>query len=237
MSGPEIHALTGAYAADAVTGDERAAFERHLAECPACAQEVAELQATAARLGSAASAVAPPALRERVFAEVDQVRQQPPGWGTRAARPGPAWRSPLAVAAGLALVISLGSGTLAWREHGRADRVEQQAARVVDVLTDPDRRTVEARVSTGGTGTVVVADGRAVVVTRNLVELPEDRDYQLWVITGASPRPAGLLGGATTAERYLSDVPADATIGLTVEPAGGSRRPTTEPIMLADLSG
>ena len=38
----DLHTLTGAYAADALSGTERLAFERHLDDCPACAQEVRE---------------------------------------------------------------------------------------------------------------------------------------------------------------------------------------------------
>ncbi|HYN16781.1 MAG TPA: zf-HC2 domain-containing protein, partial [Actinomycetes bacterium] len=49
----DLHTLTGAFAAHALSDTERLAFERHLEACPACAQEVRELQATTARLGSA----------------------------------------------------------------------------------------------------------------------------------------------------------------------------------------
>ena len=53
MSTAELHTLTGAYALHALPEDERVAFERHLGACEACAQEVRELSATAARLGLA----------------------------------------------------------------------------------------------------------------------------------------------------------------------------------------
>ena len=36
----DLHTLTGAYAADALSDTEQLAFERHLTACPACAQEV-----------------------------------------------------------------------------------------------------------------------------------------------------------------------------------------------------
>ena len=52
----DLHTLTGAYAAHALSDGERLAFERHLAACPACAQEVRELTETAARLGTAVAA-------------------------------------------------------------------------------------------------------------------------------------------------------------------------------------
>ena len=50
---PELHTLAGAYALDAVPEADRARFERHLAGCDACAQEIAGLRETTARLGVA----------------------------------------------------------------------------------------------------------------------------------------------------------------------------------------
>ncbi|MFC6343639.1 zf-HC2 domain-containing protein, partial [Nocardioides hankookensis] len=46
----DIHALVGAYAVDAVDDLERAAFERHLAECADCRDEVASLREAAGLL-------------------------------------------------------------------------------------------------------------------------------------------------------------------------------------------
>ena len=46
----DIHALSGAYAVDALDDIERAQFERHLAECPACTAEVGSLREAAALL-------------------------------------------------------------------------------------------------------------------------------------------------------------------------------------------
>jgi len=41
---PEPHTLAGAYALDALTCADRAPFERHLARCPQCAQEIRGLR-------------------------------------------------------------------------------------------------------------------------------------------------------------------------------------------------
>ncbi|WP_030548954.1 anti-sigma factor domain-containing protein [Streptomyces albus] len=81
-----MHTLTGAYALHALPEDERARFERHLAVCTACEQEVLELSATAGRLGSAVSVEPPPEMREQVLARITSVRQDPPGV-PRPARP------------------------------------------------------------------------------------------------------------------------------------------------------
>src|SRR5680860_709669 len=75
---PDIHTLTGAYAVDALPDDEREEIEQHLGVCDACAQEVAELQATASRLGAASYRAPSPGLRERVLVEIDATRQQRP---------------------------------------------------------------------------------------------------------------------------------------------------------------
>ena len=75
---PDIHTLTGAYALDALPEAERAQFEEHLEDCDACAQEVRELQATAADLGHLLYEPPPAALRERVLAEIDETRQEAP---------------------------------------------------------------------------------------------------------------------------------------------------------------
>ena len=48
----DIHALSGAYAVDAVDDIERAEFERHLATCADCREEVAGFRATAEQLSA-----------------------------------------------------------------------------------------------------------------------------------------------------------------------------------------
>ncbi|WP_410676276.1 anti-sigma factor domain-containing protein [Amycolatopsis sp. cmx-4-68] len=74
----ELHTLTGAYALDSVPEGDRAEFERHLEECAACRQEVAELRATGARLAAAVAVDPPPELRVLVLADVARTRQLPP---------------------------------------------------------------------------------------------------------------------------------------------------------------
>lgn len=74
----DIHALSGAYAVDALDEVERARFERHLAGCSACRAEVESLVAAANQL-SVLTEVAPPAsLRAKVLAEIATVRPLPP---------------------------------------------------------------------------------------------------------------------------------------------------------------
>jgi anti-sigma factor RsiW len=74
----DLHQLTGAYAADALTGAELARFEKHLSQCPSCAEEVRGLRETAARLGIATSIVPPPAMRRQVLETASRTRQLAP---------------------------------------------------------------------------------------------------------------------------------------------------------------
>ena len=88
----DLHQLTGAYAADALTGAELAQFDKHLGRCPSCAEEVRGLRETAARLGIATSIVPPPAMRRQVLEAASRTRQlapvrpQAPGLRRAAAR-------------------------------------------------------------------------------------------------------------------------------------------------------
>src|ERR1051326_5570215 len=62
-----LHDYTAAYALDALSRDECARYEEHLATCERCRTELAELSFAAASLAFAAPAPAPPAdLRSRI---------------------------------------------------------------------------------------------------------------------------------------------------------------------------
>ena len=74
----DIHALSGAYAIDALDDIERAQFERHLAECAECRAEVESLREAGGMLAEAVSATPPPGLRDRVLADIATVRPLPP---------------------------------------------------------------------------------------------------------------------------------------------------------------
>jgi anti-sigma-K factor RskA len=79
---------------------------------------------------------------------------------------------------------------------------------------------------------VVVRNGRATLNASGLGAAPSGKTYEAWVIPagGSSPRPAGLFaGGATTTVHLRGTVPQHAVVALTVEPAGGSPKPTTSP--------
>ncbi|MGW4020285.1 anti-sigma factor [Streptomyces sp. NPDC005009] len=248
MTTADLHRMTGAYALHALPDDERETFERHLADCEPCAQETAELTATAARLGLALSAPPRPAMREQVLRRVTTVRQQPPG-PPAAPRPGRtavrAHRlSRWALAACLAAAAALG-GTAVW-QYERAEDAREQARRaeqgteeIAAVLAAPDATIRAAALGDGATGTVVVSRDRdrAVFVASGMARPPGGKVYQLWFDDGGTMRSAGLMDPGRTDQAVLMKGPVDgaSAMGITVEPEGGSRRPTSDPLALMEL--
>lgn len=236
MTEHDVHTLTGAYAADALPDDERRTFDDHLDQCTACRQEVAELSATTARLGTAVAAPAPPAMRARVLAEVSRTRQISPLVTSLAARRDalPWYRQPVGIAASFLLVVALGLGALATTENRRADRAEQTAAGIAAVATDPGRGESTHTVSSGGSGMVIAAGDRAIFRANGVKSLPGDRTYQLWIINATGAHSVGVLGRASSGDiqQFVEGVATTDKIGLTVEPKGGSSKPTTTPVLV-----
>lgn len=223
----DVHALSGAYAVDALDDLERAAFERHLAECAECRAEVASLREAAALLAET-TAVEPPAdLRSRVLADISTVRPLPPEV-TSPSRPKRRFAPLLAAAA--AVVVLLGAGAVAWQQPWAED---PSVTETVLAAEDAESTTLELG-EASATVTFSESVGRAVLVTEDMPPPPEGKVYQVWLdqpdggMTSAAVMPIKsdqtllLDGDATTATGA----------GITVEPEGGSAEPTTEPIAL-----
>ncbi len=244
MNDTDFHTLTGAYAANALPLDEQIAFDHHLQQCHSCAQEVSELVATAARLGSAAGEPAPHGLRERVLAEIQNTRQLSPLAGaaapqhTRLSRGGRTWLTqPLAVAASLVAVVAVGMGVVAVDAQRRADRAEQ----ITSILADPGAITATGTSVRGGQAKVVAAGGNAVFSAQSLPRLRADRDYQLWVIGEGgerSARSAGVLaqGSGGVVQHFIPGVDPGEKIGMTIERRGGAPSPSGPLVLVMAVS-
>jgi anti-sigma-K factor RskA len=229
----DLHVLTGGYALDALSQQEQETFERHLAHCGSCETEVRGLRETAARLAMAKALRPPPQLQARVMAATYRTRQLPPPVTDRA-RPGERWRRTprlliAASAASMAAALTLGVTQL----HTQHPTPGISAA-VSRVEQAPDARIQTMRTSVGGTVTLVVSLRLkdAVVTATGLPPAAQDCVYQLWVIGPGSARPAGFV---TTRSVLASGIVPGDRIGITVEPAGGTARPTTTPVVLIPI--
>jgi anti-sigma-K factor RskA len=218
------HTLAGAYAMDAVGASDQARFERHLAGCEACREEVRGLREAVAALAAAAAMAPRPALRDAVLETAARTRQLPPLTGhppeprgrpgragaAAAGRPawwsGPEWLRDRPVAR--RLVLGLASGIVAAAVAlgavsytGMRDRLNQAQGRdhtVAAVLSAPDADMLSGRVRTGGTVTVVMSHRmRMLVITAaDLRVLPSSQRYEVWLMGPAGSRPAGMIEGS-----------------------------------------
>jgi anti-sigma-K factor RskA len=240
----DMHELGAAYALDAVDDLERKAFEAHLAGCDSCQREVAAFRETAAHLGHGGE-VSPPAavkrsVMERIAAEPQTAARASTGTVTSQAPEGAhrgsrRRRSGWWVAAAATVVV--GAAGVTYLES----RPEEPGTLVAQVLADEEAVRASEEVD-GATYTVVSSEdlGRTVIVAEEAPEPPTGYTYQLWyVFPDGRALSAGLLAETGEREEVLLDGhhPDAAAVGVTVEPAGGSEQPTTEPIVAVPLSG
>ena len=283
----ELHQLTGAYALNALTPSERAAFEEHLEQSDDAAREVDEMTETAALLAFSATPVQPPAdMRARLMAAIATTPQlaapatadvatgaasissTPPalhavrqdaepteaqrraidtvangggvnGSGSAAATARSRWFSkPVMVLAGAAAAAGLFfGGSLLGVSISDSSEVENQAASLAEITAADDVQRQVAEVAGGGTATLIFSPelDRSAVLIDGLPALGSDEIYELWYIDDDGARPAGTFNAAETGQTWRvldGDMAENDVIGITVEPAGGSEAPTTDPIVV-----
>jgi anti-sigma factor RsiW len=233
----EIRELLGAWALDAVDDVERARVERAIRQDPALAREARALLETAARLGASAASSPPPALRADVVRAVQDVPQRRPERADAAPAQVPGGRRPRAgmwIAAAAIATIGIAAPTvLAIQQASRAARAEEEVAVLAEAITRPGVRVVSSEVTGGGRAVAVMTEDDALFVARGLPSLAAGRAYQLWVLEGEGPTSAGVIEVSDAVVSVRIRLPRDqGGIAMTIEPAGGSRQPTTEPIVV-----
>jgi anti-sigma-K factor RskA len=244
MNSAELHTLTGAYAMNALDDEERREFEAHLAECPACQQEVAEFEATTAELGGSLAETPPPHLKPQVMAAISTTRQERPVPRPSAGQPVVAFPKRrlldrvLLPAASVLAVLVVGLAVTVGSLTARVNELEASTVRVTDIVAAPDLRTWDVT-QNGTTARVVYSptQGQGVFLAAGLQPPPDGKIYELWLIGPDGATPAGLFRGrdGTVSHPMTGDMSAATHIGVTVEPAGGSLQPTTDPILVIEL--
>ena len=210
MAQPEIHDLAAAYSVDALDPEDRWTYERHLDTCDRCREEVAALRESAEELAYAAGGAEPPAeLRDRILAAARAEPQTATVVPMRRRWVFPA--TALAAVAAACLAIGLGL----WANSLRGG-------------------TTERVVPMDGGGSLVIEGDQATLVAC-VDEPPAGKTYEAWVIEGDEPRPAGLFaGGCQHVQLEEPDEPGN-TLADTDEPTAGVYRPTTDPVMSANV--
>jgi anti-sigma factor RsiW len=252
MSHEEASGLLGAYALDAVDGDEFAALEAHLDSCPRCRAELDSLREVAAALGNSVEPL-PEGLWSQIASRLPErpADEEPPSMPQlapegRAERAGSPFRAPVggrrrrvaatmvaAVAvAAVAVAIVLGIGLV--RADNSVSNLQAQVSRppatVGHALQTPGRRLVNLYSRSGSAAAqfVVVPDGRGYLVSSTLPSLAAGRTYQLWGIVGNTAISLGLLGRSPQQAVFtMAGTNRPSRLSITAEPAGGVIVPTT----------
>jgi anti-sigma-K factor RskA len=245
----DIHGLSGAYAVDALENGERAAFEQHLSQCPECQAEVNSLREAATQLAAISETMPPPSVRDAVLAGISSVRPlpplEPPATLAQPTAPGavviplrPRRRASWLMAAAAAVIV--GVGGLSWHpwSHGVDN---SQLTATEQVIRASDAQRLE-KVVDGAHATIVrsASLGEAVLIADHMPDAPTGKDYQLWLnLPGRGMVSAGLMprnAKQPVTVLLQGDARKALGAGITVEPAGGSTKPTTQPIALFTFS-
>ena len=244
---PDPHTLAGAYALDALSEADRAAFERHLGACESCRHEASSLREAAGHLAEATAVLPPARLREQVLAEAARTRQQPPPVTEvpNAPRDWLGFTRPTAprlavAAAGVCILIALGLGALTISTQHRLGIEEAHNREIAAVMNAPDADIMTVRARTHGSATVVMSHAAhaLVLTTVRLPALPTTEVYQVWLMGPHRDRSAGVLPTphqGMTAPMVVSGLANGDRLGLTVEAAGGAKHPDSPPVLMLDL--
>ena len=254
----EVVELLGAYALDAVEGDEARRIERHLAECPRCRAEMDELREVAAALavqnaleaeqpppelwarisgGLGAGATGAPASRKPAsitrLADVRARKRDPRRWLQSIAAAGAA-----AAIALLALGLVNADGRVHQLQGALAGGGAQATVR--EALGAPGHQVVRLRTPSGTAVARLVVEhtGAGYVVSSAMSPLPADETYQLWASIGGRPISLGLLGrrpAPGTAFSLGSAARIARALMVTVEPSGGVAAPDRAPVATGAL--
>ncbi|GMA30247.1 anti-sigma factor [Litorihabitans aurantiacus] len=244
---PDARDLLAPWALDAVDDHERSVVERAIAADPELALEARGLLETAAVLAGSRAVTPPTHLRDAVLTAIAAEAAEPsraastptaPDAPRRAERRDAARRrstspwSRFALAAAVAGALAVPTA-FAVQNGQRASQAEQQVSALEAAMREPGARLVQADVDGGGRAAAVITDDDAVFTASDLPDLDPDLAYQLWRQDGDHMVSAGVLdpsgGGVTTT--VAADVPVQ-VLAISVEPAGGSDAPTSDPVVV-----
>lgn len=241
----DVHALSGAYAFDALDPAERTGFETHLAACAECRAEVASFRETSALIAETTAEAPPASLRDGVLAGIREVRPLPPET-TGAPEPAEAPETPVAtvtplrrrmlpslLAAAAAVVLLL--GVVVWHPWS----TDRSTSLADQVLHAQDAVSSTQRMAGGGEMTLVRSASleRAVLVAHDLPSAGPGKTYQLWLAQpGSGMVSAGLISDTSDTTLLTGDAATATAAAVSVEPDTGSPAPTSDPVALFPFS-
>lgn len=262
----QIEELLPLYALSGLSAEEEAAMEAYLINNVESQIVLEKMMATVEQLPYGVSAVSPsPHVKSRLMARVrqnvlqEQARQKQiqPSWGERLwqiFRWG--WGMPaLTTLTTVTLFFTLLWVQSLWRDNQtlRQELLTQQTliaqleenSQVANLLHNPQHiATIAGTEHRPQAVAQLITDQKAtqaILIVDHLANLDTQSIYQLWLIEGQTPHPAGLFtvslqgNGVWLIDSEMPITSFDA-IGVSIEPATGSQQPTGDIILLGTLS-
>ena len=231
-----------AYALGALEPDDTAAMEIHLRTCEACRAELtAYRRISQGMLGALPPQAPSPDLRKRLKEQI--------GGRRVGARTKIAW-SFGQVAMGLAMLVLLGLNLVSFLQLRGLQ--SQQADLLHQVQTDQTALSMLAYPGTESfpfqsaqvSGSLLINkdENTAMLICWGLPPLPADQTYQAWLVQPDGVRVSAAVFRPDQAQAYTSGVISSpqslnmfSSLGVTVEPAGGSPQPTGTRVLKVDF--
>jgi anti-sigma-K factor RskA len=190
----------------------------------------------------------PAALRARILDQLATTPQLGPIDGPALAAAGPVeerarrrWSARpisaiIAVAAAAALIFG---GWIAVNAVIQGQQASATAAQIGSIQAAADYRRTTVTTD-DATATLIWAASlkRSALVVHGMPALPGGKTYELWYIDKKGATPAGTFDASDSTQSIVlaGDMKAGDSIGVTIEPAGGSKTPTTSPIMVVSTA-
>ncbi len=220
----ELKELVAAYALGALPPVDEAAIRSHILTCDECLAQADSYAAVASSLLlTVEPEPPPPGFADRIMARVAEDAPAPRAAPARPRR----WSPRLALSYAALVLVAAVLGIALVDARGDLESQEKTLAALLRA------NGVELAGREGAAGRVVPTTEGLMLVVAGLPRAPAGRTYQLWLIRDGRPTSAGTF-----------DVSEDLTVveskqkmrgmdvaAVTLEPKGGSRRPTTPPLM------
>lgn len=242
MSHDDASELLAPLALDALDNDARAEVEAHVETCAECQNELDGLREVATALGNTIESP-PEGLwdkiagrlydTERDMATLPRLLTEYPASDARRARRVVrrarvvVVTTLLAAAAAIfALSINLSS------ENDQVANLQRAmgTSAVHEALATPGHRlvTLTGRAHQVLATFVLLSDGTGYLVSSKMRSLPSGETYQLWGIVAGKAVSIGVMGSSPHDAAFtLASSPGPSLLAVTVEPAGGTQKPTT----------
>jgi anti-sigma-K factor RskA len=230
--------LKDAFVLGALPDEERREFEEYLSDHPERQAEIDELGTVASLLALSPQEQEPRReLRRNIMgvveAEADRSRAESRA-GLARIRESLGVRG-LALGAAVLLVI----GLFSWNVVLQGELQDLQG-RVQSMRSSQEGRMVALKgpgAAHGARAELMIHNDRAVLMAEDMPRVPKDKIFQIWVIKDDVPEPSGLFEPTKDSVAAVVERPVDNAdaVAVTVEPKGGSPKPTTQPMLTAKL--